>query len=99
MARDSKTEPKPAVAEGDEETSPKKRRGKRVTPALDIEMELREMKRRYPRILPLVPVRDTVYFPGHLFPLFVGREKSVRALDEAMAHHKYILLTTQIEVA
>ena len=99
MARDSKTEKQPAVAKGDEKTSQKKRRGKRVTPALDIEMELREMKRRYPRILPLVPVRDTVYFPGHLFPLFVGREKSVRALDEAMSHHKYIVLVAQKEFA
>ncbi len=63
------------------------------------EKEPQEPRRRYPRTLPLVPVRDTVYFPGHLFPLFVGREKSVRALDDAMARHKYILLAAQKEIA
>lgn len=51
--------------------------------------------RRIPRVLPLLPVRDNVYFPHMLFPLFVGREKSVRALDEAMAKHRHILLVAQ----
>lgn len=51
--------------------------------------------RRFPRSLPLLPVRDNVYFPHMLFPLFVGREKSVRALDEAMSRQRYILLVAQ----
>ncbi|MEI6913660.1 MAG: endopeptidase La [Armatimonadota bacterium] len=51
--------------------------------------------RRLPRVLPLLPIRDNVYFPQMLFPLFVGREKSVRALDEAMARQRYILLVAQ----
>ena len=64
-----------------------------------LDLEFEQIKRSYPRILPLVPIRDNVYFPGHLFPLFVGRPKSVRALDEAMTRHKYILLAAQKEVA
>jgi len=55
----------------------------------------REAARRLPRTLPLLPVRDNVYFPHMLFPLFVGREKSVRALEEATAARRYILLVAQ----
>jgi len=51
--------------------------------------------RRFPRLLPLLPVRDNVYFPHMLFPLFVGREKSVRSLDEAMSRQRYIVLVAQ----
>lgn len=56
---------------------------------------VRASSRRLPRVLPLLALRDNVYFPHMLFPLFVGREKSVRALDEAMARHRYILLVAQ----
>ena len=38
-----------------------------------------------PGILPLMPVRDVVVFPDMVLPLFVGREKSVRAVEEAVA--------------
>ena len=51
-----------------------------------------------PRTLPLLPIRDQVYFPHMIFPLLVGREKSVRALDEAIAHGKQIMLVTQKRV-
>ena len=54
--------------------------------------------RKYPRVLPLVPLREAVYFPQQLFPLFVGREKSIRALDHAMSRNKVILLAAQREV-
>ncbi|MDO8681882.1 MAG: endopeptidase La [Armatimonadota bacterium] len=57
------------------------------------------MERKLPRTLPLVPLREAVYFPGQLFPLFVGREKSIRALELAMSKHKFILLAAQREVA
>src|SRR5256885_1330142 len=50
------------------------------------------------RTIPLLPIRDQVYFPHMIFPLLVGREKSVRALDEAIAHGKQILLVTQKRV-
>ncbi|ADR52829.1 ATP-dependent protease La [Candidatus Liberibacter solanacearum CLso-ZC1] len=47
-------------------------------------------------IYPLLPLRDIVVFPHMIVPLFVGREKSIRALDEAMASHKKIVLVTQL---
>ena len=48
------------------------------------------------KILPILPLRDIVVFPHQPVPLFVGREKSVRALEEAMkADGKQILLATQ----
>jgi ATP-dependent Lon protease len=48
------------------------------------------------QILPILPLRDIVVFPHQPVPLFVGREKSVRALEEAMrAEGKQILLATQ----
>ncbi|MES2700293.1 MAG: endopeptidase La [Pseudomonadota bacterium] len=45
--------------------------------------------------LPLLPLRDIVVFPGLLVPLFVGREKSVAALEAAMADDQGIFLVTQ----
>ena len=52
-----------------------------------------------PSELPLLPIRDNVHFPRMIFPLFVGRDKSVRALDEAMAGHQHILLVTQRDIS
>ncbi len=46
-------------------------------------------------ILPLLPLRDIVVFPHMVAPLFVGREKSVSALSEAMSSDKHIFLVTQ----
>src|SRR5437667_9704260 len=51
-----------------------------------------------PRSLPLLPIRNQVYFPHMIFPLLVGREKSVRALDEAIAHERHIMLVAQKHV-
>ena len=45
--------------------------------------------------LPVLPLRDIVVFPQGVAPLFVGREKSVRALEEVMRGDKQILLATQ----
>ena len=47
------------------------------------------------RILPVLPLRDIVVFPHMVVPLFVGRDKSVRALEEVMLRDKKILLATQ----
>lgn len=55
--------------------------------------------RKLPRVLPALPVRDTVYFPHMLFPLFLGREKSIRALDYALENHRYVLLLAQRDVS
>jgi len=46
-------------------------------------------------VLPVLPLRDIVVFPHMIVPLFVGREKSVKALEEVMASNKKILLLAQ----
>ncbi|VEN75360.1 Lon protease [Candidatus Desulfarcum epimagneticum] len=48
-----------------------------------------------PASLPLMPVRDVVIFTDMLLPLFVGREKSVRAIEKAVARDGYLFLATQ----
>ena len=47
------------------------------------------------RAYPVLPLRDIVVFPHMIVPLFVGREKSVRALEQVMRSQTYILLATQ----
>ncbi|MBW2703293.1 MAG: endopeptidase La [Deltaproteobacteria bacterium] len=49
------------------------------------------------RIMPLLPLRDIIVFPHMVVPLFVGREKSIKALEESMRHEKEILLSAQIK--
>src|ERR1700749_1853122 len=49
--------------------------------------------------VPVLPLRDIVVFPHMVVPLFVGREKSVRALEEVMNEDKQILLLTQKNAA
>jgi len=51
-----------------------------------------------PDILPLLPVRDVVVFTYMVLPLFVGRDKSIRAVDAAMAKDRLLLLSTQSDV-
>ncbi|WP_372519274.1 endopeptidase La [Candidatus Ruminimicrobiellum ovillum] len=48
-----------------------------------------------PTILPMLPVRDVVVFPSMVLPIAVGREKSIRALEEAMTSERYIFVATQ----
>ncbi len=57
------------------------------------------MTRPLPTPFPVLPLRDIVVFPHMIVPLFVGREKSVRALDEVMREDKQILLSSQIDPA
>jgi len=47
--------------------------------------------------LPVLPLRDIVVFPHMIVPLFVGREKSIKALEAVMAEDKQIILATQTE--
>ncbi|MEZ5683768.1 MAG: endopeptidase La [Novosphingobium sp.] len=49
------------------------------------------------KLLPLLPLRDIVVFPGMVVPLFVGREKSVAALEAAMTGDKDIFLLAQLD--
>ena len=46
---------------------------------------------------PLLPLRDIVVFPGMVVPLFVGRDKSVAALETAMAADKELFLVAQLD--
>ena len=46
-------------------------------------------------IMPVLPLRDIVVFPNIVVPLFVGRESSIKALEEVMKSNKKILLVTQ----
>jgi ATP-dependent Lon protease len=51
-----------------------------------------------PDVLPVLPLRDVVIFPGMVTPLLVGRPKSLASLDEAMKHDRLLLVVTQKEV-
>jgi len=74
-----------------------------ISQAIQDELPIRSQDdsapRKLPRVIPALPVRDTVYFPHMLFPLFLGREKSIRALDHALETHRYILLVTQRDIS
>ena len=50
-------------------------------------------------LYPVLPLRDIVVFPHMIVPLFVGREKSVRALEAVMKEDKQILLVAQKAIA
>ncbi len=52
-----------------------------------------------PEELPLLPVRDVVIFPYMILPLFVGRDKSIAAVDAALSRNRLIFLASQKEVA
>ncbi|MBF8260764.1 MAG: lon [candidate division NC10 bacterium] len=54
-----------------------------------------EQARKVPDTIPLLPVRDVVVYPFMILPLFVGREKSVRAVDESLSRDRLILLVAQ----
>jgi len=51
-----------------------------------------------PESLPMLPVRDVVVFPFMILPLFVGRESSIRAVNEALAKDRLIFLASQKEI-
>lgn len=50
---------------------------------------------RVGKVMPVLPLRDVVVYPHMVIPLFVGREKSIKALEAAMAADKQILLVAQ----
>ena len=51
-----------------------------------------------PETLPMLPVRDIVVFPYMILPLYVGRESSIRAVEESLAKNRLIFLASQKEV-
>jgi ATP-dependent Lon protease len=52
-----------------------------------------------PKALPLLPVRDIVVFCDMVMPLFVGRERSIRAVEEGVARDGFLMLATQKDPA
>jgi len=52
----------------------------------------------FPANLPVLPIRDQVYFPHMMFPLLVGREKGVRALEEASSQDRRIVVVAQRDI-
>ncbi|RME16761.1 MAG: endopeptidase La [Bdellovibrio sp.] len=52
-----------------------------------------------PEVLPLLPVRDLVVFPYMVLNLYVGRDFSIRAVEEALAKKRYIFLASQKEIS
>lgn len=61
--------------------------------------EMRSVEETENSIFPVLPLRNIVVFPHMIVPLFVGREKSIRALEEVMNSDKQILLATQMNEA
>ncbi|MDJ1014906.1 MAG: endopeptidase La [Paracoccaceae bacterium] len=57
------------------------------------------MTEQFETSFPVLPLRDIVVFPHMIVPLFVGRDKSVRALEEVMQDDKQILLSSQVDPA
>src|SRR6266704_3279483 len=54
-----------------------------------------EQQLQIPGELPVLPLRDIVIYPFMIVPLFVSREKSIRAVDEALGENRMILLASQ----
>ena len=63
---------------------------KQVLEPTEVEQQL-----QIPSELPLLPLRDIVIYPFMIVPLFVSRDRSIRAVDEALGEHRMILLVCQ----
>lgn len=58
-------------------------------------IESGEQQIKIPDILPILPLRDIVIFPFMIVPLFVQREKSIKAVDQALSENRMIMLVSQ----
>ncbi|MGB6371177.1 MAG: LON peptidase substrate-binding domain-containing protein, partial [Atribacterota bacterium] len=58
-------------------------------------MNNKSIKNLDKNILPLLPLRELVIFPNMVIPLFVGREQSINALEEAINLKSFIFIATQ----
>ena len=67
------------------------------TTTVDQEQHVAETEEqlKIPEVLPVLPLRDIVIFPFMIVPLFVQREKSIRAVDQALAENRMIMLVSQ----
>ncbi len=57
-----------------------------------------EEELQIPQTLPLLPIRDVVVYPFMIIPLFVGREASIKAVDQALAGDRMIMLAAQHDI-
>src|ERR671933_1075996 len=57
--------------------------------------EASEQQLQIPNELPVLPLRDIVIYPFMIVPLFVSRDRSIRAVDEALGENRMILLASQ----
>ncbi len=69
--------------------------GSEGQPEIEVGVEQPQGERKMPQDIPLLPVRDVVVYPFMILPLFVGRDKSIRAVDEALSRERLILLAAQ----
>ena len=61
----------------------------------EIQIEQTDEQVKLPDSLPVLPLRDIVIFPFMIVPLFVQRERSIRAVDQALAENRMIMLVAQ----
>ncbi|MCB0393801.1 MAG: endopeptidase La [Bdellovibrionales bacterium] len=62
-------------------------------------MKAEDQNVEIPEVMPMLPVRDFVVFPYMILPLYVGREASIKAIEEALSRNKMIFLASQKEIA
>lgn len=62
-------------------------------------MNFDEKSLEIPEVLPMLPVRDIVIFPYMILPLFVGRDASIKAVEEALSRNRLIFLASQKELS
>src|SRR3954467_1518230 len=63
-----------------------------------VEPDINDPQMQIPAILPVLPLRDIVIYPFMIVPLFVSRDRSIRAVDEALSQNRMILLVSQKDV-
>jgi len=68
--------------------------------AESMEKEARDIKEKeIPEVLPVLPIRDIVVFPYMIIPLFVGRQVSIDAIDNALSGNRMVMLLTQRDMS
>lgn len=71
------------------------REGDKDAPEDEASAETNELDFKIPQILPILPLRNTVVFPQQILPISVGREKSIKLIEEAVSESKLIVLVAQ----
>jgi ATP-dependent Lon protease len=61
------------------------------------ETQNNDTKEIIPNILPIIPLRDIVIFPYMMYPVLVGRESTVKAINTSLEKEKYIMLVAQVD--